>query len=248
MNKNEARLILAAYRPGGQDAADPFFAEALDAAAKEPELARWFAEEREFDRAIAARLESVAAPFGLKTRILAKARAVSTSKSTWAASLAVVAAVLFLLAQIVNLWRDTSRASAALPDYQREMVSFIQLTPPLELESSDLDKIKDWLAKKDIAQIAVPPRLATLESVGCRVLSFRNRKVTLICFRRGEGKNLAHLFVVDRAALPKLRSGAAPVFAQEGAWTTASWAEKDRVYMIAVQGDQTVAERFLPNA
>jgi len=247
MDKQEARRILAAYRPGDQDAADPQFAQAVKEAARDPELARWFAQEREFDRAIAGHLESVPAPFGLKTRILANAAPRAASKSSWAAALAVVAAVLFLLAQLVSSWRDSARSSASLPDYQREMVSFIELAPPLEMKSSNLGEIKNWLAKKEVASVAVPPRLAALDPVGCRILSFRGRKVTLICFRQGE-RNLAHLFVVDRAALPKLTPGTAPTLADEGEWTTASWAEKDRAYMIAVRGGRDAVKRYLPNA
>lgn len=247
MDREEARRTLAAYRPDDQDQADPQFAEALREAERDPELARWLAEEREFDRAIAAHLESVPAPFGLKTRILAGAAPRTSPKPGWAAALAVAAALLFLLAQIVSPWRESAHNASLLADYEREMVSFIQLTPPLEKESSDLDEIKNWLAQNKVQQVSVPPRLAALDPVGCRILSFRGRKVTLICFKRAE-KNLAHLFVVDRAVLPKLDPGGAPVYADEGKWTTVSWAEKDRAYMIAVQGGREVAKRFLPRA
>jgi uncharacterized membrane protein YbaN (DUF454 family) len=248
MDEQQARLILQAYRPGDQDQNDPQFAEALEEMRKNPELARWFAEEREFDLAVAAHLESVAAPYGLKTRILAQARPPATSAtSRWAAGLAVVAALLFLFAQIVSLWRESSHPSTALPDYTREMVSFVRLTPPLELESKDLGAIKQWLAQKEMPALEVPARLAALDPVGCRVLSFRGRDVTLICFQRDK-KRLAHLFVVDRSALPKLKPGAAPIFSREGDWTTASWAEKDRAYTIAVQGGPDAARRYLPGA
>jgi hypothetical protein len=246
MNRQEAQKILAVYRPDDQDAMDPHFADAIKEAARDPELGRWFAEEREFDRAIAAHLESVAAPFGLKTRVLANAQR-PAAKLRSAAVFAVIAAVVFLLAQIVSLWRGSVPESAALPDYEREMVSFIQLAPPLEMESSDLGAIKDWLAKKEVTHLAVPPRLGALDPVGCRILSFRGRKVTLICFRRS-GQNLAHLFVVDRAALPQLKPGAAPIFAEEGEWTTASWMEKDRAYMVAAKGGPAMVRQFLPHA
>ena len=73
MDEQEARLILQAYRPGTEDQTDPQFAEALRASATNPELARWWAEEQAFDRAIATQLDSVPAPFGLKTRLLAQA-------------------------------------------------------------------------------------------------------------------------------------------------------------------------------
>ena len=128
-------------------------------------LARWFAEEQAFDRAIAAHLGKVPAPFGLKTRILAQL-APPAAPSRWlAAKLAGVAALLFLLTQIVNLFRP------AVPDpqvsnYAREMVSFVRIAPPLEMESRDLGAIENWLAKKNAAPTDIPPRLAALQPAG----------------------------------------------------------------------------------
>ena len=82
MHEQEARLILQAYRPGGQDQNDPHFAEALQETVRNSELGRWFAEEQAFDQAIAAHLEKMPAPFGLKTRILAHD---GTPTKSWAA-------------------------------------------------------------------------------------------------------------------------------------------------------------------
>ena len=87
----------------------------------------------------------------------------------------------------------------------QEMVSFIRLNPPLEMKSHDLGAIKGWLAKAALPT-EVPPGLAALEPLGCRLLSFRGHDVALICFQR-EGDRLAHLFVVDRAAMPKMKPG-----------------------------------------
>ncbi|MBA3832769.1 MAG: hypothetical protein H0X34_12920 [Chthoniobacterales bacterium] len=247
MDEEEARLILQAYRPG-EEKNDPEFAAALQAVAGNPELARWFAEEQAFDRAMAAHLESTPAPFGLKTRILAQGAGPARSgKRRWGFGLAALAALLLLLAQVVSLWR-TPKSLASLPsDYAREMASFIQLTPSLEMKSKDLGEIKTWLAKKGALPMEVPARLAALEPVGCRVLSFRGYDVTLICFQREENR-LAHLFTVNRAAMPKMKPGEKPIFANENGWMTATWAEKDRVYMIAMQGGRAAIESFLPNA
>src|SRR6266404_2262267 len=193
MDEQEARLILQAYR-SGSERDDSQVAEALEETARNPKLAQWFEEEQAFDRAIAVHLEAVSPPFGLKTRILANAASPAESRQwSLATKLAAVAALLFLLAQIVSLYRATAPASAAISDYAREMVSFIQLTPPLEMKSDNLGAIKGWLAKKEAAPKDVPPRLAALEPLGCRILSFRGRKVALICFQR-EKDRLAHLF------------------------------------------------------
>ncbi len=249
MDEQEARLILQAYRPGDQDREDPQFAQALQETSRQPHLAQWFAEERAFDQAIATHLAAVPAPFGLKTRILAQSKAPARSwKVRWAIGLAALAAVLFLLAQVFDLGQRALPATAALPDYAHRMVGFVQVPPTLEMESGDLGAIKDWLSKRKATTPAeIPARLAALEPLGCRVLSYHGHDVTLVCFRR-EGSQLAHLFVVDRDALPTLAPGAAPVFAGSGEWTTASWAEKDRVYTIAVQGDRAAVQRYLPDA
>ena len=248
MNEQEARLILQACRPDAQDHSDPQVTEALQVAERSPELARWLAEEQAFDRAMAAQLAALPAPFGLKTRILAQQAPPATSRmARWIFSLAGAAALLFLLVQVVDFWRSAALTTAALPSYASEMVSFVKLPPPLEMESNNLGTIRDWLAQNNKLTPEVPTNLAALPPVGCRILSYREHKVTLICFHREDGR-LAHLFVVDRSALPKVKPGAAPSFVREGEWMTAVWAEGDRAYMIAVQGDEAAARGYLPSA
>lgn len=245
MDEEQARLILQAYRPG-VDRDDPEVAAALQEAARNPELARWFAEEQAFDRAMAAHLESVPAPFGLKTRLLAQAPPADARRWSWAVKLAGVAALLFLLTQVVNLFRPAA-PETRVSNYAREMVSFIRLGGALDMESHNLGQIQEWLSKKDAKPEFVPPRLAALQPLGCRLLSFRGQTVTLICFERNDAR-LAHLFVVDRAALPTMKPSAKPVFDEAEGWTTASWVENNQVYMIAVQGDRAAVESYLPSA
>jgi anti-sigma factor RsiW len=245
MEKDRAQSILSVYRPGDQDEADLFFAEAKAELARNPELARWFEEEHAFDRAISEKLADLGVPLGLKTRILASARPVATRQWSWTARLSLAAAALILLAQIIGLWHTQSQKTRTLAHYQQEMVSFIKLDPPLEVESHDLAKMQTWLGQENApSQMNLPPRLAALQPVGCRVLWFRDHKVTLLCFQRG-GDNLAHLFVIDRAALPKLKPGAKPAFAGEGEWMTASWATEDHAYMLVTRGDHDTLLRYL---
>lgn len=249
MTEQEARLILQSYRPGSDDSNDPQFAEALGEAERSPQLAQWLETEQTFDRAVAAKLADLPEPFGLKTRILAlQPRPQATSSWSLAAILAAIAALLFLCAQVVSLFRGMSSTDTALvSDYSREMVGFVQLPPSLAMMSDDMEAIKNWLGENRTPPINVPANLNALQPVGCRLLSFRGHDVTLICFRR-EGDRLAHLFTVDRAALPQMRAGQPPVFSTTGDWTTASWAEGNRVYLIAVQGDEEAVKHYLPHA
>ncbi len=246
MNEQEARFILQAYRPGTEDESDPQFAEALREAVNNPELARWLTEEEAFDRAITTHLAADPPPFGLKTRILAQAQETParSAYTRWLVGLAGLAALLFLVAQVADFWR---RPGIPVPQYASEMVSFVRLAPPLEMESDNLGKIKNWLAQRNEQPMAVPARLAALQPIGCRILSFRGHDVSLICFQRN-GNRLAHLFVVDRAALPNMKPGGKPVFANEHGWMTATWMEKDGIYMIALQGGRAEIEDYLPSA
>ncbi|MEO6871155.1 MAG: hypothetical protein ABI233_02920 [Chthoniobacterales bacterium] len=249
MNETEGRVVLRAYQPGVDDKSDAQIAEALRLVEANPVLATWWEEEQAFDRAIAAQLGSVPAPFGLKTRILAQAEEETPKRRNgwrWAFGGAVAVAALLLLAQVTDFWHKPQTANTP-HQYAREMASFIQLEPPLEMESGNLDKIKSWLVQHNEKPIKIPARIAALDPVGCRVLSFRGHDVTLICFH-ADGKRLAHLFVVDRAALPKLEPGDKPIFSNQHGWMTATWAEGDRVYMIAMQGSRAMVEQFLPRA
>jgi hypothetical protein len=210
-------------------------------------LARWFEEQQEFDRKFAEAIDEIPIPPGLQTRIMAarptgRARIRQGSlwpRIGWAAAAIVVVVALF------SFWRGLFQPTVSLADFRSEMISFLKLAPPLELESRDLERIQTWLSSTGApADVSVLPGLSALEPVGCRVLYFRGQKVTLICFRRG-GTKLAHLLVLDPLALQGLRSDGAPVFAQEGEWMTAAWREKGRIYLIAAQGDRALLERYL---
>jgi hypothetical protein len=251
VNREQAQLILAACRPGDVDRFDPQVAEAFAEVERDQELARWYAEERAFDQAIADHLAAMPAPFGLKTRLLANAGTDGKeSKLRWAALIAITAAVVLLLGQLVVLNRDSSPPAAKLTDFREEMISFVRLQPPLDMQSTSLKPIQQWLAQTGAPPAEdVPPQLAALETMGCRVLSFRGHKVTLVCFCHGKDyQDIAHLFIVESAALPQMERNEPPVFAKWGDWMTATWTHDGRVYMIAVRGDREAVKTYLPSA
>jgi hypothetical protein len=245
MNKDEIRKILAIVRPGGQDAADPLVASAKESAQRDPELARWFEEQQEFDRKFAEAVGEIPVPLGLQTRIMATVSERVRQRSIWPRRIGWAAAAIAVLVALFSSSRALFPPVVSLADFRGEMISFIKLVPPLELESRELERIQTWLSRTDApADVSVPPGLSALEPVGCRVLFFRGQKVTLICFRRG-GTKLVHLLVLDHLALQSLHSGGAPVFAQEGEWMTAAWRGKGRIYLLAAQGDRALLERYL---
>ena len=74
MDRKEAQLILSGLRPGGLEANEPFFAEALALVEADPELQAWWQAQQEFDRRVSARLREVPAPKSLRQRCLALAQ------------------------------------------------------------------------------------------------------------------------------------------------------------------------------
>ncbi|MDP9292359.1 MAG: hypothetical protein M3O82_08355, partial [Verrucomicrobiota bacterium] len=62
MDREAAKVLLECYRPGGADANDPTFAEALREVQSDPELAQWFANQQAFDSVIVGKLAHLPAP------------------------------------------------------------------------------------------------------------------------------------------------------------------------------------------
>src|SRR5260370_4177650 len=109
MNNQEAKLILRAYRLGGQDAADPLFQEALEQLKRDPDLAKWFADERVIETRVQARIrDAVKPPAHLKTHLLAQGRIVRPAvwwrQPVWLAAVASVA----LLGVLATVWSKQS--------------------------------------------------------------------------------------------------------------------------------------------
>ena len=173
----------------------------------------------------------------------------SGTKSRWGVALAAAgaaAAALFLFAQVIGVFCPSDQHSASVSDYEQEMMSFVKLAPPPEMESLKIGPIKQWIAEREVPLAEIPPGIAAVETMGCRILSFRGYPVTLICFCHGQ--TVAHLLMVDRAALPTLKPGNPPALASQGDWTIATWADQRYACMIAVHDTPAAARRYLPHA
>jgi hypothetical protein len=242
MDKREAREILGLHR-ADDTAHDKRFAEAKELASGDPELARWWAEDQELDDAISTKLAAVAMPDDLKARLMSRATPLPLSRRSWRRPALLAAAAAIALAVLFGFWRGSFKSTQSLADFRDEMVSFIKLRPSLSLETRDLTQINDFLEKSGAPSgFDIPGPLRRLQPVGCRSLRFRGEDVALICFKRGGGQ-IAHLFVVKRAAIRGIR--AETHFATQGDWTSAAWRKGDYVYLLALQGDQSSAEKYI---
>ena len=247
MDEQEARSILSLCRASDAGIDDARLEEAMRKTEADPELARWWNEEQELDRIIASKLAVTHVPAGLRERVSSKVEIrPHTIRPIWSRGILLAAASIVALAVLFSSWRGPFQPAASMADYRDEMVSFIKVAPNLELESSELTRLKDFLANAGApASFTVPKRLQQYEPLGCRVLRFRGHDVSLVCFKLG-GDKLAHLFVTNAQTVQTAGRVSDPVYeAEKEGWMTATWTEGDQAYLLTVKGDRAALEKFL---
>jgi len=231
----EAKLILSAYRPNGEDAADPAFAQALAAAENEPALAEWLADQQAFDRAVSRKLAEVSAPDTLRERILAGVK-LSRPRRWWRLpQLWLAAAAVALLAMLGSFVRSPSKYEIA--EWQKHALSVLD-----ELENGrtgfdkrgrDSSQLIAWLRTQSApAPTEIPAKLSARTTYGCKTWQWNGQRISLMCFKAGE-KGGVHLFTTDRASLTKAPPEGTPAFDRHGNWFVASWSKDRHSYMLA---------------
>jgi hypothetical protein len=250
MNNEQAKIILSAYRPGGEDAVTPTFTEALEQARRDPDLARWFGEERALDTAIARKLKVAPVPSHLENTILAGRKVIRPAvwwrQPGWLAAAAAVALLLGVGAMLLPSLR-----APTLARLQTDAVGLLDGLDRLDLATNNLASVRAWLASRSAHEdLVVPAGLKAGVPLGCRIFDWQGRKVTLVCFKLdgpGGVAGEAHLLVVDASALRGAPDGGAQ-FAQRGRWATAAWREGAHGYVLATQGDEAKMRQLLTSA
>ncbi len=107
MTNEEAKGILSAYRPDREDSGDRFFEDALRQAERDPELSRWFKEQRRFDRSVSAALDGIEVPAEARREVVAAAR-VEARVRQFPRLITGLAAALVLTGGLVFAWLGTS--------------------------------------------------------------------------------------------------------------------------------------------
>ena len=161
MNKQEAKFILQAYRPGGEDAANPQFAEALEVARQTPELTQWLSEETALDEALGRKLQDTPVPEDLKEKILVSRKLIQvTPRWRQPAWLAAAASVALMLGLLVSL-QSPAKPGQEFTDYRQSMIEFAQhRMDGLDYKSETIPDIRQWLANRQSRRAArqgLPP-------------------------------------------------------------------------------------------
>lgn len=238
----DARLIFSAYRPHGQDATDPVFAAALEAAKNDPKLAQWLAAQQEFDRAVAGRLRAVVVPADLKAKILAGA-AVRRRRAGWPAPrLLALAAMLAVFFGLGGLWMGQADGLAGWQKNGLAVLSGVVAgQETFDLPQPDAAQLTAWLRDHGVPQ---PAALGGKTPLGCKMIAWDGHTMSLVCFNLGGGE-LVHLFTTDRAGLAGVPRDGPPRIVREGAWTVAMWNEAGKTLMLATDKGEAPLRRVL---
>jgi anti-sigma factor RsiW len=243
MKSTDAKQLLEVFRANGADAQDPRFQEALKQAGRDPELRRWFEEQRNFDAGFADNLRSVTAPADLKDSILAAGKIVKPGLwHDWRIRTAAAAAVVVLLA-VAGALQATGKTQR-FPEFRAELIEQAwDGQAHLDFESSDVQHIKLWLAQHNASpDFTLPQALKETRIVGCRVVEAEGRRVPMLCL--ADGAKHMHLFVVDEAQFAGLPPQGTPDFEKCGGWKTTSWQHAGRTYVLTGMKYQTFVSKF----
>jgi len=207
ITNERAKFLLSAYRHNGADAQDPIFREALEQAARDPDLAAWFANQRSFDALIAEKLNSIQPPESLKPAILSGLYSAPSKHRSLFGWLPALAAVLVLSVILVTVTRQTSEPDRPLLS-QYQNAAFAVLSegpaPKLDLLTSDLSRSQEYLSEKAAPRAPeIPAALRELRTVGCKAINWNGRMISLTCFNLPSGE-LLHMFVIDAKTLSKI--------------------------------------------
>ena len=243
MNRDEAKQILALYRPNTADSEDPPIAAALDLARHDLELDLWLQQHLQFQETMRRKLRQIEVPAALKARILGANKVVrpaawwSRASTTWLAA----AAALVLLLGLAALWLPPA-PSNRLANFQERMVGFVLRGYFMQWRTAQMADLRASLAAHGgPADYRVPAGLAGLQLTGGGVLHWHSHPVSMVCFDRGDGQML-FLFITARSALRDPPPAQKPVLTQVHELTTASWSEGNQAYLLAAppEGDAAI--------
>jgi hypothetical protein len=275
MKNSEAKLILSAYRADGQDATDPQFAEALQQARLDPELSRWLAEQTSLDRVIGAQLQSVPVPADLKASILAGRKIIPMPKVSWwqrtlhpaatAAALAITLATIGFLSL-----HEPPEPKASLDLFTQDITDYLgkgygvlprhahlastdagyfgAMSYRMNFRSPNFEDIRHWLMEHGgHADFASPEGLKKPINLGCGVMDWRGKRITLIAFQTGRSlpQDKVHLVIINSTDLPDVPHRGEARFDEGEEWTTVAWSNGPLTYLLMAPGSREQLSRFL---
>jgi hypothetical protein len=245
MNNQEAKFILGAYRPDGQDATDPKFAEALAQAGRDPELRAWLEQQRKFDATLTHKLREIAPPPGLREAILAGTRVSAAPGGrrrgwphpAWFAAAAAVIAV----AAIVSTRKKPEAPRPAVAEFAA--LAARDLTDAHTQHTGHPGPLAAVQAQFAQATLPLPGHfsldLEDLRRKGCRIVRLGGREVFELCLQR-DGK-WYHLYAARRDEFAPGKDDPWALLGASSQLTSTAWSDANNVYaLVANTGPESI--------
>jgi hypothetical protein len=229
MNPSQAREILQAYRPE-TDARDPRFADALEAARRDPELALWLEDELRRDAAARDALAAEVPPAGLRETLQAVRPG---ARKFHPAVLALAAGVMVFLAVSFLFYRTVITGPVTAGEFVERSVH-LAATGRIALgrEGDDVAASRSWLTERNSpAAFPLPAGLKALPGLGCQTYLFGATRVSLMCFLLPDG-NEVHLFVTESTSLRGGRAEADSDLQTKAGVAWISWARDGLTFVL----------------
>lgn len=194
-NKNKGyEEILSAYRSGDEARYADDFNEAFQALETDQELENWFKEDQAFDAEFRAALGEFEAPE--QKPVTAPKAKIKRFPFLKLAAAAVFALVLGGIG--INRYdaAQNEKSAALVSELRESMAAFAASSFELDTMNNDLNVLRELILSKGGAQA---PDLETVFAnglpMGCKIVDWDGRKVSLYCFGNAQGQ-VVHSFVV----------------------------------------------------
>lgn len=244
MNREEAKRILLAYRPGSQDAADEEVARALDLARSDAELKAWLDEVTTFQTAVRAQMRQLPVPAPLRDAILARCKVV---RPLWRRPEFLLAAACLVGGLVLAaLWSSPGVREGSFDNFRSRMVNFAIRVYQMDIVTHDLAQVRQYQRRQGSpADYTLAGALPATPVKGGASLTWQGHPVSMVCFDLPRNKRL-YMFVMDVAVIARDRlPGAAPIVSQVRGVATASWTHQGKVYVVAAETDPAELERLV---
>ncbi|MEY4489341.1 MAG: hypothetical protein RIQ79_1849 [Verrucomicrobiota bacterium] len=249
MNNHDAKFLLQAYRPGGDDSADSQMTLALEQARRDPDLGLWLAREQSFDQQMSAKLQAVTPPSGLRDAILAGGRMSAPARTTqawWRGAQAqwmgLAAAVALVAVITLSFWPKAK--APGLASLAQTALHEMQGAHGAPTTAEEVGVFGKWL-KNPATRLAagMPVSFEQVRAAGCRSLNVGGREVFEVCFLRNGGEY--HFYVGKRQDFNIPGNGSSPMLVAQGGLATLAWADEQHVYVLAGNGDGSALKALL---
>lgn len=230
MTPEQAKEVLLRYRPGIDDGRDEEVAGALEEVRRVPELREWWHAHQQFQSVTRATFEQVTPPAELRERLISQSKVIEVSWWRRPATLAAAAAIAVLFVVLATMFFKP-RPEDTLAVFRWRMIGNALRSYAMTINTNDMAQVRQHLASRNApADYELPPKLSEVPLLGAGVMSWRDRRVSMVCFN-SKTQGMLYLFIVDAASLKE--APAAPEFASVRNLSTVSWTNHGLTYVLA---------------